>query len=242
MNTNQLSTIPSQQGVTTPFSTPWLNTLRREMITVGSKTELAGGRGLTPTEKQQITATLSNCRQQIIGGENDRRAVAGELARLLAAFPAAKGSDDSVALRVDAYVTVIDTAPVWVVAKAVKDFLSGKVPGASNAFAPTPPQFATHMRSILEPYEREIIALERLNTVEVETEQTPEERAKVSAQMDKLREELRAGSGPSQQSEAVAAQEAEKWLREKAAELGTDFDSVKDAPKGDSRMKRVGEG
>lgn len=79
---------------------------------------------------------------------------------------------------------------------AVDDFINGRVPGINPAFAPTAPQFATHMR-LTQKREHDLRSgnirlLEQLREREEDEEwaaqRTPEARAKVKSMLDAIAE------------------------------------------------------
>lgn len=226
---------------TTPFSQPWLSNLRRGMGREGGKPTLMSGFSLTTQDLEKIRQTISNYRRQITAAPGERPAIAAELAKLVSAFPMQGQSDSPVSLRVEAYFEALGMAPAWAVREARLRVVRGQEPTLNKSFAPTPPELAEIVRSILRPHRNDLADLETLAQIEPTFDPSPEERARVAEGFDKLKAELPSGQARASKSDSALAKLAEENLRTTLRGLGKSseeieevMNSLRDAPARDT--------
>ena len=126
----------------------------------------------------------------------DPRKVASALNRLFSTcpLPAANATPEE-AVRV--FFEVCQPFTTGQILDAVDDFINGRVPGINSAFAPTAPQFATHMR-LVEKRQYDLNAGSRLAQKQIEEQsideawaelRTPEAKAKVQSLLEAIKDQ-----------------------------------------------------
>jgi hypothetical protein len=202
---------------TTPFSQPSFANLRRHLGRVGGKPALMGGMVIAPAGQQAILESISTLKARLTAGPDDQKLIGIELAQLLMAFPR---QDPGVGAQVlvRAYRDALFDAPAWAVHAARMKILRGEVPNISQAFAPSPPAFASVVREVLWPLRKDLADLEALASIEVID--NPETRARLSEGFDLLKDELFPVTKDTEAPDAVAPGEGPfaKMLRERPAE------------------------
>lgn len=172
---------------TTPFSEPSLNALRRAMGWMSGKPTLMTGFTMSAEDHCQIASSISTFRRQIFAGPSDKAAIGIEIAKLLTAFPTQEQGDISAAMRVDAYADALGAAPAWAVREARLKIFRGEAADIDKRFAPTPPQFASIVNSILKPFRDDLSDLEALGKIEPEFAPSEDERARIAQGFDAFR-------------------------------------------------------
>jgi hypothetical protein len=211
----------------TPFSAPWLSRLRRGMGSINGKPALMSGMEPTEQERAQIPGLLSTLKRQLSAGPSDRQGIAAELANMFAAFPAQDQSDTPAALRIGAYFDALSDAPVWAIRQARLKVISGEYVGSLDSrFAPTPPQFAGIVRSILKPLRDDLADLEKISAAVADHVPSAEERARVAQGFEDLKHSLPSGQKREAQTEAALAAHADAQLRQRLRDNGMSEDEV----------------
>jgi hypothetical protein len=155
------------------------------------KPVLMSGIRPTPQQARAIQGHLASLRSRLVSGPQDRQAVAVELAKLLAAFPAQEQSDMPANLRMEAYFEALHGVPAWAIGEARARVLRGET-ALDMRFAPTPPQLAAVAKTLLEPHRRDLARLEIIARAAGEdAEPTDDEKARVTSKFDALRKEMR---------------------------------------------------
>jgi hypothetical protein len=93
-------------------------------------------------------------------------------------------------MRIEAYFDALGAAPAWAVREARLQIIRGDT-DLDRRFAPTPPQLADIVKTILRPFRDDLALLESLGEIEPNVEPRPEERVRVGEGMDELKTELR---------------------------------------------------
>src|SRR3990167_4482687 len=126
---------------TTPFSEPWLSTLRKGLGTVEGRPCLMTGFSISEAEKRRLRAMIAQLQARISPPPGNSRLLAVSLAKLFAAFPAQAQSDAPVEQRMEAYFEALHDVPAWAVEDARYAIVRGNV-DLNDTWAPTPPQLA----------------------------------------------------------------------------------------------------
>jgi hypothetical protein len=161
------------------------------------------------------------------------RGKAVELAKLFAAFPAAREGEMSVKLRVESYAEALAGLPLWAVTEARRDVTGGKF--GDGKWCPSSGEFAKLAREKMKPVEGQLALVHRVSNATADGyEPTAEERARVSEGWSELRSEL------SDAGKAAPPTDPFERLQElaKLAGITVDFDSIPDAPERKSSFKR----
>lgn len=189
----QVQNQPKPVSRMTPFSVPWLVSLRNALGTVNGRPALMAGLSPTEFQRQHITAEIS--RLQGLLSPSGRQSMATELARLMTAFPAtsADQSDVPADLRAQAYFEALDGIPAWAIAEARGVIFRGEAPNVSPRFAPTPPEFRRVCEAVLRPIRGDLSMLLAIRDAIDKREPTIEERERVSRGLDDLVAELVGG-------------------------------------------------
>jgi hypothetical protein len=144
----------------------------------------------TDEQKRRIQTHMLRLKSRLTS-TGERQAIAIELAKLFAAFPAQDQSDSPAELRMEAYFEGLHGIPAWAIAEARGRIVRGETV-LDTRFAPTPPQLAVQARVLLEPLKADLAKLERIALAAGSTaETTAEERARVTAGFDKLKGDMR---------------------------------------------------
>lgn len=157
-------------------------------------------------------------------GQDDIRAKAVLIARLISGFPAQQGDPE---LKADAYFFALEGFPAWAVERAVGLVNRGEA-GLDTRFCPTPAQMAVEVRKVLRPARDDLATLEKLKVAVADRDIPPDEHKRVSDGFDKLLAEL----APQRNKEKTVAQ-ARAALEEICREEGIDpaaIDAVPDQP------------
>lgn len=162
MNQLQPASQPPKNDLTTPFSAPWLDTLRRGVGTMNGQPMLPSGFSISEGQRRELDSAIAQYRARLAPASDNHRMTAVVLAKLLAAFPAPAQSDAPVEQRMDAYFEALHGIPAWAVDEARKAIIAGKVPDLSGVWAPTPPQLAKVARMAMERDQRVLVDLERI--------------------------------------------------------------------------------
>jgi hypothetical protein len=133
--------------------------------------------------------------RSLITSAGQRDEIAVELAKMLAAFPAASQSDAPTKLRMQAFFEALGDAPLWAISDARQRVIGGQA-GLDQRFAPTPPQFAETVRAILKPYRDDLRDMEAIAGAANEQEPTAQERGRVTEGFQKLQADLGAIRAP----------------------------------------------
>lgn len=173
--------------------------------------------------------SASNLRRQLTAALGERPVIGAELAKLVMALPK---QDPGVGAPIlaEAYLDAIGDAPAWAVREARLRFMRGETPGLSQAFAPTPPQFAGLVRHVMAPLRQDLADLEALVSIEPETD--PAEHDRVVAGLDSLRGEMKR-EAPATTSFKSAWDDLERRAAANGHDPKTAMDAIKDVtPKG----------
>jgi hypothetical protein len=184
---NRVTEADALSPPTTPFTTPSQVSLRKALTVVGGKPALMGGLIISPKGRRGLVDSASTLRQRLTAGLGERPAVAAELAKLVMALPK-QDPGVGVPIVAEAYLDAMGDAPAWAVRAARLRFMRGEALGLNQSFAPTPPQFANLVRSILAPLRKDLADLESLASIDAEPEAA--EKARVLEGLDKFRAEL----------------------------------------------------
>lgn len=155
----------------------------------------------------------------------DDRETARVVAGLFANYPSGKVGGDEARMTTLAYVSTLSDLPPWAVDEAAKGWLRGGYGAVASAFAPSSAQLHQAAEEIVRPFVSERRQLTELLEAEVR-EITEDERSRVAAGFDALREEL--GAPPLVPSSDFVA------MCERA---GVDPDSVPDAKRAGKKLE-----
>ncbi len=122
-------------------------------------------------------------------GHDSSKAVAVEIAKLMAAFPTQAQSDTPTSLRMQAYFEALADAPVWAVAEARGRILRGEVT-LGHPFCPSPPELAGIVKMVLRPLRADLDDLRRILAASDPQEVEPQERERVAEGFRKLKLDL----------------------------------------------------
>ena len=182
---------------TIPSSEPWLNQLKNALMMVDGKPELPSGVTIGKEVAAKIPGSLETIKAVLAPGENHRKEVAVEVARLASAYPAQAASDSSAGMRSEAYQEALADLPVWAIRKTRLRIVCGGAPALSSTYCPTPPEFATQVKVEIFPYRRDLHLLEILaKMATTETPTSDGEKEKISKGFDDLRKELKPSLKP----------------------------------------------
>ncbi len=147
------------------------------------------GRSQLPEwQKRYIEVLIQDMRDRL-SPSSDRKELAMEVAKLMAAFPSQSFADSPAALRIQAYFEALADAPVWAVADARLRILRGEIT-LGHRFCPTPPELAAIVRVVLRPLRADLDDLRKILAAAEDRETTPEERQRVAAGWQKLRADI----------------------------------------------------
>src|SRR5690242_1695993 len=177
----------------TPFSEGWLRQLRRGLTWIGGKPKLAAGFSVTTDQRQAINRHRQALQQSFRSAATDARALAVELAKLLAALPSQNVGEKQAELRADAYFEALDGQPVWAVAEARRRIIRGET-NFGQPFAPTPAELTILVRLIVRTVRddlADLAALSDATPLAEEDPMPPGDREAIAAGFDELRAALR---------------------------------------------------
>ncbi len=181
MNLPQLSSLPSENSPTIPFSVPWLRSLRTALGQSGGKPVLMGRPTLPDWQVRHV--------ESLIGELEAREALAVILAGLMAAFPTQAQSETPAELRMSAYCEALADAPLWAVTEARARILRGDI-SLGHGFAPSPPELATAVRLVLRPLHSDLASLRKILAAATSQDVTVAERDRVVTGWKKLKVDL----------------------------------------------------
>lgn len=232
----QVQNQPKPANHMTPFSAPWLASLRRAMGTESGRPVLMGGMVPTEPQRRQIAAEIS--RLQGLLSPSGRATMAEELGRLTTAFPPIDGQADvPAALRAQAYFEALASIPAWAIAEARGVIFRGEAPDVSPRFAPTPPEFRRVCDAVLRPIRSDLADLIAIREASEKREPSKAERERVSRGLANLAAEL-GGRRPAASAKTLA----EASLSHRLEEMGVDpsaLDAIPDAPKRSGIFRRA---
>lgn len=166
------------------------------MTIVGGRPVLMSGTTMTAETVAQIKAEAMWLRRYLIGAPDERKAILVELAKMMASFPMQEQGAGAAGARADAYLEALGNSPAWAVREARLRVLRGET-DLDQRYAPTPPQLASEVRRILEPFRDDLADLEKLQIAAPigagDYEPSPEERARVKQTWDTLRPHFAVG-------------------------------------------------
>lgn len=168
----------------------------------------------------------SNLKRQLFAEQGDKHAVAGEITKLLAAFPRRDDGTSELTLRVDAYFDAVEGAPLWAVRQARLRVVRGEVGSLDTRFAPAPAQFAGIVRDTLKPLRDDLLDLEKLSEAVAEYVPTPAEKARVAQGFEDLKRSLPTGKAREAKTEAALAAMADGQLRQRLRDNGMSEEEV----------------
>lgn len=213
-----------QTDHTTPFSEPWLRSLKSALGTAAGRPILMGGRKMTEEQRRRISSFRRAILARLSPQPGNDRAVAVVIAKLLSAFPVQGQSDTPTELRMETYFDALDGMPAWAVDEACRAIVRGET-GLDGRFAPTPPQLAAATADRMRQLRADLRDLDTLLKVEVEADESPEAKARVAAGFDALRRELRL-----QAPSAIDEAQAQARFIALCREAGVDPKNVPDQP------------
>ena len=231
-----MATELTEDDRTTSFSAPWLASLRNALIGIGSGWMLPRAKMPTATERSAIRNRINALTSRLNSGASNDRALAVEISRLVAAFPAQGQSAAPAELRMEAYFEALDGIPAWTIGAARVAALRGEA-GCDPRFAPTPPQLALIARERLQRIRDELAVLRRIDSAVPDgDEPTEEERRRVEEGFSGFLVELGV------KTDAWLRSEAEEGLRARCRELGipsTAIDELPPAPERTGTFRRM---
>lgn len=176
-------------SLTTPFSAPWLRSLRSALGSENGRPVLMGRMRLADYQTRHIAAEINRLRG-LLSPSSDRTGMAVELARLLAAFPSQQQSDTPAELRMAAYFEALEGVPAWAVGEARARILRGEVV-LDHRFCPTPPELANVVRIVLRPLRADLDDLRKIQAAATgDHTPTEAEKRRVSEGFQRLRADL----------------------------------------------------
>src|SRR3990167_7572094 len=176
---------------TTPFSEPWLSTLRKGLGTVEGRPCLMTGFSISEAEKRRLRAMIAQLQARVSPPPGNSRLLAVSLAKLFAAFPAQAQSDAPVEQRMEAYFEALHGVPAWAVEEARYAIVRGEAVGLNDTWAPTPPQLAKIAKERMKTVQadlNDLILIEQAKPIDVAVSEA--ERERVNVGFDKLKMEL----------------------------------------------------
>jgi len=153
-----------------------------------------------------------------------------ELAKLFAAFPAARDGETNTRLRAESYVEALTGLPVWAIAEARKNAIRGTM--GDSKFCPSSGELANAVRHAMEPVKDELVMVNRVLNAEVDDfAPSDEERARVGKAIDALHAEVKGWADKASGKERPVTNPRDR-LTELARLAGNslDFDLIPDAP------------
>ncbi len=188
MSLPQLSSPPSENFPTIPFSVPWLRSLRTALGREGNRPVLMCGLPLPDWQISHIEDQIRHLQDRLIPSI-DRREIAVELAKLLACFPSQAQSDSPANLRMEGYFEALSGVPAWAVAEARGRILRAEITLGHN-FCPTPPELARAVKLVVQPVRADLDSLRRILAAATSQDVTVAERDRVAAGWRKLKVDL----------------------------------------------------
>jgi len=155
--------------------------------THGAITVLLPGKELDAGERSQIEGRLSTLRRSL--AHRDNQPIAKALAKLMASYSSARGSDDDARSTIAAYVAVLGDLPPWAVEEACQAWVRGGYGATASAFVPSAAQLRDAASHIYAKFKNEADDLERVLSARM-TPITDAERRRVSTGFDRLRADL----------------------------------------------------
>ncbi len=189
MSLPQTQSLPSKSGRTTPFSEPWLKSLRVALGSEGGRSVLMGRPQLPEWQKAHIASLIKDLENRLTPSASCRAIMAVEIAKLMAAFPMQTTGDSPAVLRAQAYFEALDDVPVWAVAEARGRILRGEVT-LGHGFCPSPPELANIVRLVLRPLRADLDDLRRILAAANPQEVAPQEWDRVADGFRKLKLDL----------------------------------------------------
>jgi hypothetical protein len=195
----------------------------------GDRTELLPGKALTTGERSALEArrrVLERCLDH-----RDNRAVAQIVADMLASYPSARTVGEEARMVIAAYVSSLSDLPPWSISDAAKQWARGKAGSDAPAFPPSSAQLYASAEANISR-----LRLERSRIADalqaVEHQPTDDERARVAAGFDRLRDSL----SPRKKLERDSARAS---LEQRCRDLGIDPSAI-DAVPNQPERKQVG--
>lgn len=228
MATELTKTGPAR-NLTTPFSAPWLRSLRTALGDENGKPILMMGFQFGERQRRHILAEIRRLETLLSPSRDNREQIAIELARCFAAFPTQGQSDVPAELRTESYFEALGDLPAWSISEARARIFRGEA-ALDQRFMPTAPDLRKVALTIVRPLRNDLDDLVRLRDATQFATPSTEERKRVADGLESLAVELGAKRRASPESEAVRARAA---LRERAKELGIDpaeVDRLPNAP------------
>jgi hypothetical protein len=155
--------------------------------THGAITVLLPGKELDAGERSQIEGRLSTLRRSL--EHRDNQQIAKAVARLMASYSSARGSDDEARSTLTAYTSVLADLPPWGVSEACQAWVRGGYGATASAFVPSAAQLREAASMIYSKFKREADDLERVLSARL-TPITDAERQRVSSGFDQLKADL----------------------------------------------------
>lgn len=181
--------------------------------------------------------SISTLQRRLSAGQVDRLLIIRELDSLVSSFPR-QDPGMGVQAIVASYREALFDAPAWAVHAARQKFVRGGVPGLSQTFAPSPPEFAGIVREILRPFRQDLADLVALAAIEPTRD--PETKERITEGFAELRGSMTREPKP---QDGYAA--AEQALKRRAAANGKDgtieLNVIQDAKPLPSNFKQVNE-
>lgn len=143
---------------------------------------------LAPGEPERKAISARKAELDTALQATSKEAAASIIATLLHAFPGSAKSDQDRADMLKVFVAALRDMPEWAIADVARRYLDGRL--GEGRFAPTPAQFAVHVRDAIRPYLEEQHKAGMVLSASVYHAPTPEERARIASKADGLIKEL----------------------------------------------------
>jgi hypothetical protein len=175
--------------LTTPFSVPWLRSLRRALGSINGRPVLMAGFSVSQDQRAAIRREIARLTSWLSPGPGDHRDKAVALAQILAAFSVQAQSAAPARERMEAYFAALGGVPAWAVDSARRRIMEGRT--EMRAFAPTPPELAAMCREDVARVESEVTDLQRILDAKTGIpDREPGERTRVEDGFKRLRGDL----------------------------------------------------
>lgn len=142
-------------------------------------------------------AALQSRRAELGAGltRSEPRDIVERVARLFMRFPSSRLPDDVAKATLAAYAHDLALFPLWAIDTAFLAVIAGQA-DTSKAFAPSSIELRKACEKAMQPVYEELAELTRILNAEVYREPTPDEKARVQALFDDLRDELKMNVDP----------------------------------------------
>ncbi len=232
----EITTTMAEKSLTTPFSAPWLRSLRKGLGDENGQPILMTGFKPSEAQNRHIAAEIKRLKGLLSPSRDSDREIAVELAKMLAVFPSQDQSGAPAKLRIDAYIEALSHLPAWAIGEARARILRGDIV-IGHRFMPSPPELVRAVGTVTRPLRDDLADLKRIQQAAAGNEPSAEERRRISKAFDELAVSL---GGKRPETPEAAATRARQVLAERCAEMGVSIDDLPDRKSGMRRLEPEG--